>query len=170
MRAFTTLTATAALALGLAACSSEQSGTIEGDDGETGDYSIDTQTGEATATITTEDGTVTLRSGESVPVDLPAGFTVYPGAKITGNTTVNQGDGSGTIVTLTTSDSAKQVADFYRDQAEKAGIAIQMNMATNGGQIVGGQSEDGLTFSLLATPTPDGSSAQLTVGQELGSN
>ena len=45
-----------------------------------------------------------------------------------------------------------------------------MNMATNGGQIVGGQSEDGLTFSLLATPTPDGSSAQLTVGQELGSN
>ena len=75
-------------ALTLAACSSETSGTFEGEDGETGEYTIDSSTGEATATITTEEGTATLRSGASVPVELPAGFTTYPGAEVVSNTVV----------------------------------------------------------------------------------
>ena len=167
MRLKPTLGAPLALSILLAACGSQETGTFTGDDGETGQYTIDTQTGETTATIETDDGTATLRSGANVPVDLPAGFTVYPGAEIVSNTVVQQGEGSGSLVTMSTSASPAEVAAHYKAEAEAAGVAIQMEMATNGAQIVGGESEDGLTFSIIASPSEDGTTAQLTVGREM---
>lgn len=156
------------LALVIAACGSETSGTFEGEDGETGEYTIDQSTGETTATIETEDGTATLRSGSNVPVDLPDGFSVYPGANVVSNTVVKQGGGSGTLVTLSSKDSPEEVAAYYKAQAEKAGVEIQMEMSTNGAQIIGGQSADGLTFSIMASPAEEGgTTAQLTVGREM---
>lgn len=156
------------LALALAACGSETSGTFEGEDGETGEYTIDRSTGETTATIETEDGTATLRSGSNVPVDLPAGFSLYPGASVISNTVVKQGaGGSGTLVSMSSGDSPDKVAAFYKNQAEAAGIEIQMEMITNGAQIIGGQSQDGLTFSIMANPDEEGgTTAQLTVGKD----
>ena len=162
-----TLAITGALVLTLSACSSEETYTLEGEDGETGEYTVDTSTGEATATITTEDGTTTLRSGANVPVDLPAGFTAYPGAEIVSNTVVQQGRGSGNLLTMTSADSPEKVAAFYKAQAESAGVTIQMEMATNGAQIIGGESDEGLTFSIMASPTDAGTSAQLTVGEQM---
>jgi hypothetical protein len=160
----------APLVLLLAACGSETSGTFEGEDGETGEYTIDNSTGETTATIETEDGTATLRSGADVPVDLPGGFTVYPGAKVVSNTVVNQGEGLGTLVTMTTVDGPEKVAEFYKAQAEKAGIAIQMEMSTETGTMTGGESPDGLTFSIIASPQEDDAGertiAQLAVGSK----
>ncbi|MEM7702272.1 MAG: hypothetical protein AAF251_10085 [Pseudomonadota bacterium] len=154
-----------AVTLALSACSS---GTIEDEDGEqTGEYTVNQITGETSATIETEDGTTTVRSGSSVPVDLPGGFTVYPGANVISNTVVKQGEGSGTLVTMSSNDSPGEVAAFYKDQAEKAGITIQMEMKTNGAQIIGGESGDGLTFSIMASPTEDGTTAQLTIGKEI---
>jgi hypothetical protein len=150
--------------LALAACGSQSSGTIEGEDGETGEYTIDNSTGEANFTVKTEDGTVTMRSGSDVPVDLPGGFTVYPGADVVSNTMVNQGQGTGNLVTITSPDSPQDVVAYYKSQAEAAGITIQMEMATNGMQMIGGESEDGLTFSVMASPAEEGTSAQLTVG------
>ncbi|MEM6586423.1 MAG: hypothetical protein AAF692_11775, partial [Pseudomonadota bacterium] len=111
-----TLALIASATLALTACGGETSGTIEGEDGETGEYTVDTSTGEATATITTEDGTTTLRSGANVPVDLPAGFTAYPGAEIVSNTVVQQGRGSGNLLTMTSADSPEKVASFYKAQ------------------------------------------------------
>ena len=156
------------IALALAACGSETSGTFEGEDGETGEYTIDNSTGETTATIKTDDGTATMRSGSNVPVDLPDGFSLYPGASVVSNTVVKQGaGGSGTLVMMTSGDSPEKIAGFYRQQAEKAGIEIQMEMTTNGAQIIGGESGDGLTFSIMASPDGEGgTSAQLTVGKE----
>ncbi len=49
-------------------------------------YDIDARTGETSARHTDGDGTTTtMRSGEKVPVALPAGFAVYPGASVTNN-------------------------------------------------------------------------------------
>lgn len=155
------------LAFALAACGSDTSGTFQGEDGETGEYTIDRATGETTATITTQEGTATMRSGSDVPVDLPAGFTVYPGAEIVSNTVVKQSGGSGTLITMSSADSPETVAAFYKAQAREAGIEIQMEMATNGAQIIGGQSPAGLTFSIMASPDGDGTTAQLTVGNEI---
>ncbi len=162
-----TLVLATPLALILAACGSETSGTFEGEDGEVGEYTIDESTGETTATITTEEGTMTMRSGSDVPVDLPGGFTVYPGAEVVSNTVVNQGQGSGNLVTMTSPDSPQEVAAYYKSQAEAAGITIQMEMATNGMQMIGGESQDGLTFSVMASPADEGTSAQLTVGTDI---
>jgi len=152
------------IALALAACGSETSGTIEGEDGETGEYTIDRATGEASATIETAEGTTTLRSGSDVPVDLPAGFSLYPGANVLSNTVVKQGDGSGNLVTLTSDDSPEKVAAFYKAQAEEAGLEIQMEMVTDGARLMGGESPDGTTFSIMANPEGEGTLAQLTVG------
>ena len=164
MRASITLFAS--LALALAACGSETSGTFEGEDGETGEYTIDTATGEASATIETEDGTFTMRSGSDVPIDLPDGFSVYPGAEIVTNTVVNQSEGSGTLVTMNSADSPAKIKAFYKAQAEAAGVTIQMDMTTNGMEMVGGEAPDGLTFSAMIMPEGEGSTVQLTVGRQ----
>ncbi|MEL6237340.1 MAG: hypothetical protein AAFQ90_01975 [Pseudomonadota bacterium] len=156
----------APVTLALAGCGAETSGTLTGEDGEEGDYTINRETGETTATIKTDEGTVTMRSGADVPVELPAGFTVYPGAEVVSNTVVNQGKGSGVLLNMSSADSAQKVAAFYKAQAEKAGIKIEMEMSVNEGQIIGGQSAEGLTFSIMATPEGAGTSAQLTIGRQ----
>ena len=163
---FAFLAPVAALGL-LSACGSQESGSFTSEDGESGEYTIDTETGETTATIKTDEGTATMRSGSNVPVELPAGFSVYPGAQVLTNTIVNQAAGSGALVTMMSDDSPDAIAAFYKQQAVDAGIEIQMEMATNGGQILGGQSADGLTFSMIASPSGDGTTVQLTVGDEL---
>ncbi|MGB3472849.1 MAG: hypothetical protein WBA51_18685 [Erythrobacter sp.] len=159
-----TLLIIAAASLALAACGGETSGTFEGQDGETGEYTINTETGEASATIETEDGTATVRSGSSVPVDLPGGFTIYPGAKVENNTVFSQGEGQGAFVTLISEDSAEEITDFYRKQAEAAGVEIQVEANINNGKTVGGESPDGLTFSINASPAGDSTRAQLAIG------
>ncbi|MEO1729956.1 MAG: hypothetical protein AAFR64_04390 [Pseudomonadota bacterium] len=151
----------------LGACGSESSGTFSGEDGETGEYTIDRETGETSATIETAEGTATLRSGADVPVDLPAGFDVYPGATVVTNTVVNQGTGSGALVTMSSADSPADIAAYYKAQAVEAGVEIQMEMVTNGGQILGGESADGLTFSMIASPGEEATTVQLTVGNKL---
>lgn len=155
-----------ALAVALAGCGSENSGTIEGENGETGEYTIDRATGETSATITTDEGTATLRSGAGVAIDLPAGFTGYPGATIISNTVVNQSQGSGAMLFFETEDSPEDVVAFYKRQAEAAGVKIQLNASMNGSSMIGGESEDGLTFSVNANPGEERTSAQLIVGRK----
>ncbi len=161
-----TLAFTLPLALALAACGSETSQTFEGEDGEVGELKIDSDTGETNLTITTDEGTMTMRSGSDVPVKLPGGFSVYPGAEVVSNMIMDQADGSGALLTLSSEDSPQEVAAFYKKQAEDAGITIQMEMTTNGAQMVGGESDKGLTFSIMASPEGDGTTAQLTVSDE----
>lgn len=156
---------TAALAGSLAACGG-QSGTFETEDGESGEYRIDGATGETSISVETEDGTATVRGGADVPVQLPDGFSIYPGAEVVTNIVFDQGANGGSMVTLQSDDSPQEIADFYRKQAEAAGIEIQINAQINGGAMVGGESADGMTFSVNATPDGDGTTAQLAVGRD----
>lgn len=153
----------------LAACGSGDSGTTETGDGGSADYTVDRENGEVSATITTEDGTATMQTGENVSADLPGGFTVYPGAKIESVTNINQTDAKGSLVIMESSDSPQKLAEFYKKQAKAAGIPIQMEMTVNGGTMIGGTNTGtGMTFSLNATPSADGANAQLMVNQGLG--
>lgn len=158
------LAATASLAL--AACGSETSGTIEGEDGETAEYTIDRSSGEMNATITTDEGTATVRSGTDIPVDLPDGFSLYPGATVVNNTTFAQGDAGGSMIMFQSEDSPEEVATFYRKQAEDAGIDIEFEMNANGGRMFGGKDEDGRTVTVNASESDGMTTAQLTVGRE----
>lgn len=162
-----TLTMPAVAALLLAACGSEQSGTFETDTGE-GTYQVDTTDGETTASITTDDGTVNMRSGANVPVTLPSGFALMPGANVVSNTTIEQADGKGSLVVFETQASLDDVTAYYRKQAEAAGLAINVQLTTDAGRMLAGQADDGRSFSLNASEEEGKTVATLMVGDKLG--
>lgn len=152
----------------LASCGSDASGTFETDEGERGSYSIDEQSGETVARITTEDGMAEMRSGENVPVNLPAGFTLFPEANVVSNTTFSQADAKGSLIILTSAAEPEVLAEYYRKQAEAAGVKIELELTVDDGKMIGGQSEDGHTFSFNANREGDETTAQLMVGEKLG--
>lgn len=153
----------AAAALLLSACGSKPENS----------YSVDEKTGETTATVTTDDGgTLSVRSGENVPVKLPKGFKVYPGAKVVSNTTVAHDGGNGALIIMESADSPKDMADYYRAQAESAGIDIKLQLSTDNGQMIAGEGKGGVTFSFNANSDDDAdgakTSAQLMIGTKPG--
>ena len=155
------------LGLGLSGCGSDTSGDIENEDGDTiGTYEVDAGTGEINASMTQDDGTVaTMRSGKNVTVELPDGFSIYPGATVTSNTKVSSSDGGGSVVMFTTDDPAPDLIDFYRKQAEAAGVKIEMQMDTDGMSMIGGKMPDGDSFAFTATGGGDRTNGQLMIGR-----
>lgn len=152
-------------ALSLAACGSETSGEFTTEDGEKAEYTIDQDSGETSMTIEGKDGTATMRSGADVPVSLPAGFSLYPGSRVVTNTVVNQPDGQGTMVMFETDAVADKVIAHFREQAKAAGFDIQLEMNTNGSHMIGGESTEGSTLSVTASPGGEsGTTGQLIIG------
>lgn len=154
----------------LAACGSETSGEFTTEEGETAEYTIDQATGETSMTVEGPDGTATLRSGADVAVDLPAGFSLYPGAKVITNTVVNQPDGKGTMVMFETDAAPDKVIGHFRKQAVDAGFGIQIDANMNGSLMIGGEHEaDGSTLSVTATAVEgDATTGQLIIGSKKG--
>lgn len=164
------LTTAAIAVLTVAACGSETSGTFETDEGETGEYSIDSDSGESTMTVTTPDGDVSMRSGKDVPVNLPGGFSLISGADVVSNTVINQDETKGSLLTFRSDKSPQEIADYYRAQAEDADITIQIETDMNGGKMLGGENEaTGTTFSITAYADEEGTTGQLTISEEIGS-
>lgn len=155
----------AAAALLLAGCDSESSGSFETEDGGHADYTIDEATGEVTAAIETADGAASIRSGDSVPVELPQGFSIYPEARIVSNTVFEQSDSSGALVTMETEAGAEDMTAFYRDQAEAAGVEIELDVDTDTMRMIGGKARDGSSFSFTATRSDGNTTGQLMVGE-----
>ncbi len=167
---FSTFAVPAFAALALVACGSETEGTFTTDEGETGAYAIDNDGDEASLTVSTPDGDVTMRTGADVPIDLPGGFTLISGADVLSNTTFDQVGTKGALVNFKSSKSPQEIVDFYREQAESAGVAIQIETSMNDGRMIGGENEDaGLTLSVTAYPDDEGNTiGQLTVGEDPG--
>ncbi|MEE4199214.1 hypothetical protein [Erythrobacter sp.] len=133
------------------------------------EYTIDEETGETSMTVMTEDGEVSLRSGVRVPVDLPAGFTLIEGARVVSNTVIDQGDTKGALVTFASDQSPQEIVQYYRAQGLAAGMAIEIESEMNGVLLVGGEHPaTGSTFSISAYAGDDGTTAQLTAGEEPG--
>jgi len=158
--------------LALSACGSERSGTITNEDGETVNYSVDGDgSDETTMRITGPDGEeVVSRSGTGVDVDLPDGFTMYPGAKVVSNTTVsNSEEGSGSMIMFESDDSPKEITQFYRAQAEKADITIQIDADMNGNQMIAGENETSGTSFMVTASREDSevTTAQMMIGSKL---
>lgn len=149
----------------LSACGSETSDGFTTENGDSGEYKIDADTGEATATIKTEDGTATFRTGADVPVELPAGFSLYPGAKVTSNSRFDE-DGGNKVVLLKfeSEDSGEDIAAFYRAAATKAGFEILIDATMNGGTLITGENKKGRVFTLSTSSEERVTSAQLTTG------
>jgi hypothetical protein len=146
--------------LAISACSFDSSEDAQGD-ASGSSYTIDEESGETTATFKTEEGTAKFRSGKDVPVDLPKGFTIYPGAEITSNTTFERGEEKGAMVFLETDASPEDLAKHYRKQAEDAGFEITMEMKFGGGQTFAGKSKDGRSIAFNAMAAGAGDSVAL---------
>lgn len=157
-------------ALMLAACGSETSGEFETADGKNAEYTIDKETGETSMTIEGENGEATLRAGANVPVVLPEGFSLYPGSKVVNNAVVNQPDGQGTLVAFEVDAPADKVVAHYRDAAKAVGFDIQVEVNTNGTQLVAGERKsDGSGLSVTAATGDDGkTTGQITIGTKKG--
>ncbi len=152
----------------LAACGGPGEGSFTNEDGETVDYDIDSSGEESTFTMRGDDGEeIEINTGTSVEADLPGGFTLYPGATVVSTSNVSVNEGKGTIVFMTSSDSPAELADFYKAQAEAAGIAINMENTSATSKMIAGQNEAGDSFTISANATDGGSSAQLMVGVDL---
>ncbi len=169
MRNLITFILTGASAL-LAACGSEQSGTITTSDGETAEYRIDEASGETTMTIKTPDGDATMHSGQSVPISLPDGFSLFPGSTVVTNTVVNQPDGAGTMVTFEAGAKAAAIIAHFKAQAEKAGYAIELEATMNETMMLSGKrAGDGASFMVSTGAVVDGkTSGQLVFGKGAG--
>jgi len=150
----------------LAACGSETSGEFTTADGETGEYTMKAEGEGMTATVTTEDGTATMRSGPDAKPNLPKGFTLYPGANVVTTANVNQNGQTGSMTMFETGDSPEKVADFYRKQAEKAGFKIQTDANVNGSQTFAGEAPDGSSFMINANASGDKTLGQLVIGKD----
>lgn len=151
----------------LAACGSERSGDFETEEGE-GTYTVDSSTGDAEIRFSGKDGEeAVVNVGRGGDEDLPAGFSVYPGAEVMSNSTMSQAGGTGAMVIMQSSDSPDEMVDHYRAQAEAVGISIELEATTSGSKMIGGQSAGGANFSFTATPGADGTTGNLIVSQGL---
>ena len=152
------------LALGLAACGSEQTGTFDDGQGGEGTYRVDEENGVTTSEITTEEGTARMESGSGVKAKLPEGFAIMPGANVVSASNISTGQGSGSMTMMEIEKPAEEVVAFYRKQAEAAGVKIQLEMNSDGTRMIGGEGKGDLTFSLTATESDGKTSAQLMIG------
>jgi len=155
-----------AAAISLSACGSSDEGTFETEDGETVEYQVDRDDGDTELRISGDDGEeMVINSGAGSASDMPDGYSLYPGASVVSTTTMSQADGQGSLVIMQSDAAPDAMVRFYRQQAEAAGIDIGMGMNTNGTMMIAGESESGATFSFNASPSGDGTTAQLVVGQ-----
>ncbi len=159
------------LALTLAACSpvsdEETVAEQETEQFETGSYEVDPETGETRAVVNNEDGTTTMRAGETVVPRLPEGFTIYPGAEIRNTVQIGRGEGTGVMVSLASEDSPADLVGFYRRQAEAAGVAIELDLQTGAMTMIAGEAPDGTSFAFQASGATGETTGQLTVRRGL---
>ncbi len=122
----------------------------------------DEREAQVSASFTGEGGKqVEMALADTSDVDWPDGFSLYPGARITGNMAMRQDGGSGMILSFETTDTVADVIAFYRGQAEAAGMRPGAEMRDGATRMV--ESRD---FRITAAPAPrGGTTAQLILSQ-----
>lgn len=130
-----------------------------------GSYDVDEETGETSARFEAEDGTVTaMRSGRTVPPDLPEGFTLYPQARAVNVTRVDQGERKSIIIDLRSDATPRQIADHYFSEAEAAGFTVEPRVRSDETEVLAGENAGGMAFSLVAQREGGATQAQLSMG------
>lgn len=107
---------------------------------------------------------VTLQSGARVPVRLPPGFTLYPGARVITNTVIERDGHTRVLLTFATPDRLEAVMLFYRGQAVAAGVDLTLDLNGDSRASLGGHTPQGLAFVLAARRDGAGTRGELSVG------
>ena len=153
--------------LALAGCGGEDSITVETEDGGEATFTAESDDGDTTVRISGDDGgSINIDAGENVSVDLPDGWSVYPGAKVVSSVTLQQADGSGVLVIMETEEAAEDMLEFYRKQAEAAGLEIKSEMKSVNTLVIASDANAATTFQFSATRDADKTTGQLLVGSD----
>lgn len=121
--------------------------------------------GETRARIKTGRGTaVELRSGATVPIVLPTGFTLYPGAEVVRTTTVERGGARRMLIEFRTSHPVAKVLLFHRAQAQAAGAVLEFDLDGSDAASIGGRLAGGGDFALTARADGKVTRVEMAVG------
>ena len=163
----------AAVTLFVAACGSPSekevaSGTYtDPETGETADYKVTSgDDGESgNISIKTEDGEVTFGGG-AANAKLPAGFALYPGAKISGGFASSSKDGSGGMTSFDVEGQAADVIAHVRKQAEAQGMKVTTEIKSGDTMIIGAEKpgDEKTTIQVTATQEGDMVNGAITYG------
>ena len=106
-------------------------------------------------TIETDQGKVTTSKSE-VPESFPSDVTVYKGSEVTGSTETEEG----VTLMLATSDSVKQISDFYNADLKSNNWKITATSNLEGSTLITAEKGD---TALLITVAPDASSGKTAI-------
>lgn len=109
-----------------------------------------------------------LRSGPAVPVVLPPGFSLYPGATVVRNTQVERGRERRVLVEFETPDPIAKVLLFHRAQAQAAGVTLTLDLDGSDAASIGGQTASGGEFALTARRVGNGTVVELSISNSVG--
>lgn len=146
----------------LAACGSEPASNSERHEPH-GHYEVDEDSGEVRARIGVGERAVRMRSGSTVPVNLPAGLTVFPGADIIRHSRVELEGKVFSIVEFQTAEPVAKVLLFHREQVAAAGIPIHVDINGDDVASIAGTGPK-FEYALTARSVTEGTRAQLSVG------
>jgi hypothetical protein len=114
----------------------------------TSGYTTEALSGEVIARIAPPgEPTATLRSGPGVPLRLPPGFSLYPGAMVTSSTVVERAGRERTLLVFETPDPLPAVTSYYRGRARDAGAELTLDLPGEARASLGGVLSSGRTFA-----------------------
>lgn len=109
-----------------------------------------------------------LRSGPALPVNLPRGLTIYPGARVIGNTLVMRGSARSVLVEFETPEPIAKVIAFHRAQARAAGVTLTLDLAGTNAASIGGRTAADGEFAVTARRSSGATIVELSVSVPAG--
>lgn len=104
-----------------------------------------------------------MRSGPGVPVVLPPGISVYPGARIIETTLVESGGERRILMKFETPDPVAKVMLFHRAQALAANVSLTLDLDGPDVASIGGRTAKGGDFALTAYSSGSRTRAELSL-------
>lgn len=108
-------------------------------------------------------GRVAMRTGPSVPVTLPKGFTLFPGAQVVENTVVERRGRRHVLLHFTVDAPPGAVVAHYRAQARAARARLTLDLGGSGAASLGGTLADGQRLSVSARAGAAGSQVAVAI-------
>ena len=152
--------------------------TMSAEDAKEGKFTFETKEGKTTfeASGSGETGTIQvtgpegqiarLGGGSGAPRNLPSWLPVYPGGTVQGSFDTTSGEERTAAFSVTTSDAADEVLDFYEQKLKDAGLKVdRTTYETNGvkGGVLSGTAENPARQIGVTVSTQDDGTTQAAV-------
>jgi hypothetical protein len=119
-----------------------------------------------TVKVTTDKGEVAT-FGAGAPQNLPAWLPIYPGGTVQGTFDTTNAEGRSAAFTVTTTDPADKVLEYYETQFENAGLKVDKttlasNDQTSGGTLTVKSDDDKRQASVIVSTSGEGTQAMIS--------